>query len=64
MEFSSQEFQSGLPFPSPEDLPNPGMKPGSPALQTDSLLSKPPGKPDTIIIPILKVRKLSYKNFK
>ena len=34
-----------LPFPSPGDLSNPGVKPGSPALQTDSLLSEPPEKP-------------------
>ena len=37
MEFSKQEYWSGLPFPSPEELPNPGMEPGSPALQADSL---------------------------
>ena len=42
MEFSRQEFWSGLPFPSPGDLPNPGIKPRSPALQTDSLQSEPP----------------------
>ena len=36
MEFSRQEYQSGLPFPSPGDLPNPGIEPRSPALQTDS----------------------------
>ena len=36
MEFSRQEYWSGLPFPSPGDLPNPGIKPGSPALQADS----------------------------
>ena len=35
--FSRQEYWSGLPFPSPGDLPNPGIKPGSPALQADSL---------------------------
>ena len=34
--FSRQEYRSGLPFPSPGDLPNPGIKPGSPALQADS----------------------------
>ena len=45
MEFSRQEYWSGLPFLSPGDLPNPGIKPGSPALQTDTLLSEPPGKP-------------------
>ena len=44
MGFSRQEYWSGLPFPSPGDLPNPGIKPGSPALQTDSSPSEPPGK--------------------
>ena len=37
MGFSRQEYWSGLPFPSPGDLPNPGIEPGSPALQADSL---------------------------
>ena len=45
MGLSRQEFWSGLPVPSPEDLPNPGIKPGSPALQVDYLPSEPPGKP-------------------
>ena len=45
MEFSRQEYWSGLPFPSPGDLPNLGIKPGSPALQADALLSEPPGSP-------------------
>ena len=60
MEFSRQEYWSGLPFPlqeifqeisrrssrrSPGDLPDPGIEPGSPALQADSLPSEPPGKP-------------------
>ena len=45
MEFSRQEYWSGLPFPSPGDLPNPGIEHGSPALQADSLPSEPPGKP-------------------
>ena len=44
MGFSRQEYWTGLPFPSPEDLPDPGIKPGSPALQEDSLLFKLPGK--------------------
>ena len=43
MEFSRQECWSGLPFPSPEDLPDPGIEPRSPALQADSLLSELPG---------------------
>ena len=42
MGFSRQEYWSGLPFPSPEDLPNTGMEPRSPTLQADSLLSQPP----------------------
>ena len=45
MGFSSQEYWSRLPFPSPGELPNPGIKPRSPALQADSLLPEPPGKP-------------------
>ena len=43
--FSTQEHWSGLPHPPPGDLPNPGIEPGSPALQADSLPSEPPGKP-------------------
>ena len=43
LEFSRPECWSGLPFPSPEDLPDPGNKPGSPALQADSLPSEPLG---------------------
>ena len=45
MGFSRQEYWSGLPFPFPGDLPNPGIKPWSPALQADALPSEPPGKP-------------------
>ena len=45
MEFSRQEYWSGLLFSSPEDLPNPGIESGSPSLQADSLMSEPPGKP-------------------
>ena len=44
MEFSRQEYWGGLPFPSLGDLPDPGIEPGCPALQTESLLSEPPGK--------------------
>ena len=43
--FSRQEYWSGVPLPSPGDFPNPGIEPGSPALQVDSLPSEPPGKP-------------------
>ena len=46
MGFSRQEYWSGLPFPSPADLPNPGIEPRSPALQTDLLTSEPAGKPN------------------
>ena len=42
MEFSRQEYWSGLPFPSPGDLPDPGIKPRPPTLQADSLASEPP----------------------
>jgi len=45
MGFSRQEYWSGLLCPPPGDLPNPGIKPRSPALQADSLPSEPPGKP-------------------
>ena len=45
MEFSRQEYWSELPFPSPGDLTNPGIEPGSPALQSDSLSYEYPGKP-------------------
>ena len=44
MRFSRQEYWSGLPFPSPGDLPDPGIEPGSPTLQADALPSEPPGK--------------------
>ena len=45
MGFSRQEYWSGLPFPSPGDLPDSGIKPGSPTLEADALTSEPPGKP-------------------
>ena len=44
MGFFWQEYWNGLPFPSPGDLPDPGIEPGPPALQADSLPSEPPGK--------------------
>ena len=40
MGFSRQEYWSGLPFPSPENLPDPGIEPGSPTLRANSLLSE------------------------
>ena len=45
MAFPRQEYWNGLPFPSPEDLPNPWIKPGSPTLQAYSSLFEPPRKP-------------------
>ena len=45
MRFSRQEYWSGLPCTPPGDLPNPGINPGPPALQADSLPAEPPGKP-------------------
>jgi len=45
MGFSRQEHWSGLPFPSPGDLPNPGIEPGSLSLRVDALPSEPPVKP-------------------
>ena len=46
MGFSRQEYWSRLPFPSPGELPDPGIEPGSPALEADALTSEPPGKPN------------------
>ena len=43
MGFSRQEYWSGLPFPSPGDLPDPGIEPWSPTFQADALTSEPPG---------------------
>ena len=62
MEFSGQEYWSGLPFPSPGDLPDPGMEPGSPALQADSLPSEPPGKPSTVRTIIFKKKQRKFRN--
>ena len=45
MGFSRQEYWSGLPFPSPGDLPDPGIELRPPVLRADSLLSEPPGNP-------------------
>ena len=63
MRFSRQECWSGLPFPSPGDLPDSGIEPRSPALQADALPSEPPGKPqatshlfpDSMDLPILDI---------
>ena len=53
MEFSRHEYWSGLPFPSPGDLPNPGIEAGSPALQADALPSEPSGNSNYFINYIL-----------
>ena len=53
--FSRQEYWRGLPFPSPGDLPNPGIEPTFPTLQVDSLLSEPPGKSPQFL-DILKIQ--------
>ena len=49
---SRQEYWGVLPFPSPGDLPNPGIEPRSPALWADTLPSEPPGKPTLYIVNI------------
>ena len=46
MGFPRQEYSSGLPFPSPGDLPDPGMEPSTPELVGAFFTSEPPGKPD------------------
>jgi len=56
VKFSRQKYWNGLPFPSPGDLPDPGIKPGSPVPQADSLPSEPPGEP-YYYISFLKVAK-------
>ena len=55
MGFSRQEYWSVLLFPSPGDLPDPRMEPGSPTLQADSLLSEPLGKPIVSVAVVLNV---------
>ena len=69
MEFSRQEYWSGLPFPSPGDLPDPGIEPGSPTLQADPSLSEPPGKPISrtgvhicLLLKYCSSGQLSYRN--
>ena len=57
MGFSRQEYWSGLPFPSPGDLPDPGIEPGSSASQADALPSEPPGKPFSSQVNVSSLRK-------
>ena len=70
MEFSRLEYWSGLPFPSPGHLPNPGIEPRSPTLQADSLLAEPQGKvwkaskcnsAEIMIFPRLMTEVLNYR---
>ena len=64
MEFSRQEYWSGLPFPSPGDLPYPGIKHRSSALQSNSLPSKPPGKPlSSAILPKVNIRMTNPRSY-
>ena len=56
MEFSRQEYWSGMPFASPGDLPDPGIELGSPTLQAEALPSDPPGKPSLLVKWTIKVR--------
>ena len=63
MGFPRQEYWSGLPFPSPGDLPNPGIKPASTALQADSLQSEPPGVTLCPVAKILFIHLLFIKIF-
>ena len=53
MEFSRQEYRSGLPFPTPGNLPDPGTEPASPALAGKFFTTEPPGKPQYIIYKVL-----------
>ena len=65
MGFSRQEYWSGLPFPSPVDLPDPGIEPSSPALSGRFFTAEPPGKPSKPYSPLIfhqydwKIMKLS-----
>ena len=54
MGFTRQEYWSGLLFPSPGDLPDPGIEPESPALQADALPSESPGKPMDVRVGLIK----------
>ena len=49
MEFSKQEYWSGLPYPTPGDLPNPGIEPASPALAGGVFTTEPLGKPHQLL---------------
>ena len=66
-EFSRQEYRSGLSFPSPGNLPNPGMEPKSPAVWADSVPSEPPGKHYAVYLNkyvsvVPQFKKVKFKN--
>ena len=63
MGFSRQEYWSGLPFPSPGDLPDPGIEPRSPALKADSLATEQQGKPLVYIFTQVKFKKSKIETF-
>ena len=63
MGFPRQENRSGLPFPSPGDLPDPGFKPASSALAGRFFTSEPPGKPLAFFTSILSIYYILQKNF-
>ena len=62
MGFSRQEYWSGLSFPSPGDLPDPGIEPMSPALQADSLPTELGGKPPSIWWNIINLLSIKFWN--
>ena len=64
MRFPRQEYLSGLPFPSPGDLPDPGIKPVSPALAGGFFTTEPPGKPSNHNIPLEISQFLGKRYFK
>ena len=64
MGFSRQEYWSGLPFPSPGDLPVPGIEPRSPALQADALPSEPPGILNVVLFNLFMVMSFNWNFFK
>ena len=63
MAFLSQDYWNGLPYPSPGDLPDPGIKPESPALQADSLPTEPPGKPSNCMFNNLRKFTLLHSTY-
>ena len=61
MGFSRQEYWSGLPFPSPGDLPDLGIEPRTPTLLADALPSEPPRKPNPVGLVSNKKRRLEHR---